>query len=752
MRSVLSKWNARAGASLLVLAATPAWAGQAPQPGADPALAGEIIVTAQQRKEPLRKVPLSITAIGSDTIQQEHITAFSDLAKLTPGYVAGSNYSFNRFSSLRGISNNQFGFADDPSIAMFVDGVYQGRGATGMQASAFYDVDRVEVIKGPQATLFGRSSIGGAISVMTNQPSTAAFSADAMLGVGAYGRIVTQDVVNIPITPDLAIRIAGDFEHHDPYFTNLNGGKLGKEDVKSGRFSLLYTGIRNLTVTFKATIEQRDENGALVQAAGLPAFTVDENLNETTDKANNSPTDAMLKLNYRFSNDLQVTSTTAYRDVRNQYATDYDGTNDVAGGPWTQHTSDKQFSQDLIFNLTHGKLTGIFGGSFFTEAQTGFVGNWVDANEAFTGYPAATIQPNSYADAFYEAGNTLGRFHGYSVFGDFTYEVLRGLRLTGGVRYNSDTKTYTQDIADPADLPQNAGKAFAGAYYNWGYWTSTPITSHRTWTNTAFRATVSYDVAPAITTYASFNQGWKAGGIDSFKATADAGFPFYFGEDISPANGHPATYNPEKSNSYEVGVKGHALANAVAFNLALYDFTYRDLQIAVQSGATVLVQNVGHAYGRGFEGDATLQPWSFLRLNGGLAYNFTKITDFAQDPAQIGQPLNMAPMWSGSAAATLIGRHIVPGELSYTVDTNFRSGYRVAQYTQETVPPMALLNMRVQYRTPDQRYSVSVFADNVLNKYTWAVAYAAIPFIAQVPTRTLPGDPRVIGVDFRAHF
>ena len=118
----------------------------------------EIIVTAQQRSQNLQDVPIAVTALRGEFLSDHQLNNFSDLALFTPGFVSAPDYGYIRNSSMRGISNNQFGFADDPSIAMFVDGVYQGRGGTGSQVNALYDVDRVEVVKGPQATLFGRSS------------------------------------------------------------------------------------------------------------------------------------------------------------------------------------------------------------------------------------------------------------------------------------------------------------------------------------------------------------------------------------------------------------------------------------------------------------------------------------------------------------------------------------------------------------------------------------------------------------------
>src|ERR1700681_1264538 len=163
----------------------------------------EIVVTAQHRAQSLQEVPISVTVLSGTTILESHLRDFSDLSLLTPSFTAGTDYGYIRNSSMRGISNNQYGFADDPSIAMYVDDVYQGRGASGMQINALYDIDRVEIIKGPQATLFGRSSIAGAISIIAAQP-TDTFSASGDLGAGQRDRLIARGAVNFPVSSNRA--------------------------------------------------------------------------------------------------------------------------------------------------------------------------------------------------------------------------------------------------------------------------------------------------------------------------------------------------------------------------------------------------------------------------------------------------------------------------------------------------------------------------------------------------------------------
>src|SRR6202163_387037 len=163
----------------------------------------EIVVTAQHRVQSLQEVPISVTVLSGAAILESHLRDFSDLSLQTPSFTSGADYGYIRNSSIRGISNNQYGFADDPSIAMYVDDIYQGRGASGMQINALYDIDRVEIIKGPQATLFGRSSIAGAISIIAAQP-TDTFSASGDLGAGQRDRLIARGAVNFPVSSNRA--------------------------------------------------------------------------------------------------------------------------------------------------------------------------------------------------------------------------------------------------------------------------------------------------------------------------------------------------------------------------------------------------------------------------------------------------------------------------------------------------------------------------------------------------------------------
>ena len=638
----------------------------------------EIVVTAQLRVQTLQEVPLSVTALSGTTLSENRIENFADLAQLTPGFVSSPNYGFIRNSSMRGISNNQFGFADDPSIAVFTDGVYQGRGGTGSIVNALYDVDRVEIVKGPQATLFGRSSIGGAINTILNQPVKGETLGSVELGIGERERVIARAMGNVPLTPDLTLRIAGNVENEDGYLRNLNGGgNLGYQRVAAGRAILRYNPDGGVDISLRGGIESRKQSGSVYQRIGLPKFTVDSTLRGNESFSIFDIKDAALRISVPVGDSLTLTSTTSYRDVANRYVEDYDAVAAVVGGPYFQSSDAELFQQDLVVNYDSGALSVVAGGSYFSEKLDAFVSNFVNETFAFTGVPAAGLLPSDYSQALREPGRLNGKFNGWSVFLDASYELVQNLTVTGGARYNYDRKRFTQDIPNPATQPQNPEVTFPGAFYNWGYFTSVPITSRKSWRDVAFRAALNFEASPDLNIYAAFNQGWKAGGIDSFRVqTTLPGFTQFFGQDAVAFGGLPSVYDPEQSDSYEAGVKGRFLDRKLLINLALYHYKYRDLQVSVQQGGSSVIENVGRARGNGVELETQLRPADWLDLFANAAYNDTKILSFPQIPNQVGLPLNHAPKWTAAAGGKITAPLGNSGALSFGGTVTYRSSYR----------------------------------------------------------------------------
>ena len=244
----------------------------APQAAAEPQeeVVGleEVVITAQKRQQSLQDVPLSVSAFTGDMLSEGRMADIRAIVDFTPGFSGNTADGFTDALSMRGISTNDFGIGGDPSVAMFEDGIWAGR--TGGVMTSMFDVERVEVVKGPQGTLFGRNSIAGAVSTFTNKPQSV-FGASAELSLADHEEIEANAMVNIPLGDEWAMRVAGYLLDNDGYLDNLAGGDdLGYHQVSAGRVSLRRSG-ETLDATLIAAYEDREQDPSVywVPAAGL---------------------------------------------------------------------------------------------------------------------------------------------------------------------------------------------------------------------------------------------------------------------------------------------------------------------------------------------------------------------------------------------------------------------------------------------------------------------------------------------------
>jgi iron complex outermembrane receptor protein len=715
----------------------------------------DVIVTSTHRAERLIDAPLAISVVGESTLVDNHVKDFSDIALLVPNFVSGSNYGYLRNSSMRGISSNQYGFADESSIAMYVDGVFQGRATAGNAVNAVYDIERIEVVKGPQASLFGHSAIAGAINMIRNQP-TDSLSQSYDVGLGERSRVLLRGVVNLPATDTLAVRFAVDSEHQDGYITNLNGGKLEPLDVRAGRVIARYTGIENLEASFSADYEERFQNGSTHAVVGLPDFTADITTVGDENYANFYIFDGGLNLKYHFTPSFTLTSDTTFRKVANAYIEKYDGLATVVAGPYSQSSTDRLVQQDFKLVYQEARTAAIGGLSIFDEHLTGFIGNWVDHTFAFTGKPATNLVPNDYSQAFFEDGYFKGHFSGWSAFLDGTVPLPRVDRLTATatIRYNYDRKGYTLDLPDPSTLPENVGKPFAGAYYNWGFFTSPPVELAHSWSNVSFRGALNFSIDERNVLYAQYSQGWKAGGIDTFRvANADSTYVPFLGMNATAHGATPNAYGPEASDNYELGLKGDVLERRLTYALDAYYFTYRDLQVPVYQSGGAVIKNIGAAEGRGLEVDAKYSPSEHWALFANGAYNYTRILRYEANATQVGLPLVQSPKLTSAAGTTYTTAAFGGGSRAFIgASLSQRGGFRTDTATTDTVDGYVLYNARIGYISASGRYTTKVFVDNIANKYTYSRFEQVTPFVYPVAAKSVIGPPRTIGIDVHASF
>jgi len=614
----------------------------------------EIVVTARRIAENLQSVPISITAFSGAQLQQQNARSVADVALLTPGLQIhyGTSTPAGAVFTIRGQVNQDPIANQDPSVGVYVDGLYWAR-AYGANADLL-DIQGVQVLKGPQGTLFGRNTTGGAILLTTNDPHL-----DGLSGLvsASYGRLnyrTVTGVINAPLVNDkLALRVAGQVIKRDGYIHDINNGvDLGNIDNYTIRSKILFKPTETLTIVLSGEwyrSKQLDEPQRLVYASptSLSAISTVAEVDGFATAgalgcfdpsgvgaacqtrasalfndsiAKNQGNNADLKTIPRSDVKTQTYGATAtlatsfgtikaiggYRHVQSFSENDNDGSRfsllDV--GPGLGYPGSYQDSADLsqysieavaTGKTLHNRLDFAAGVYYFHES-----GNDGSLTAAVT-----AISPTALL--------FLGKIKNdsKSVFGQATYHATCALSITGGIRVSVDDKRLasyngTFDLATGSTASVSCVVAPV-----------CPASRHNTFTGISYTASIDYQLRDGVLVYAKTAQGFRSGGENIRAASASSFVPF----------------NPEKANSYEGGVKSEFLDRRLRVNLAGYYTTLKDIQrtvtiITPSGGVSTAIRNAGQVdiYGGEFEANAVL--FGGFRIDGTVGYTHPKYIRF----------------------------------------------------------------------------------------------------------------------------
>ncbi|MBL4800946.1 MAG: TonB-dependent receptor [Emcibacter sp.] len=581
----------------------------------------EIIVTARKREEGLQNTPISITAISSEGLEKRQIISMDQVSNITPNLTINTSSAFSGSSQtpavfLRGIGQTDFTLNTDPGVGIYVDGVYISRSVGALLD--LVDVERVEVLRGPQGTLFGRNTIGGSISITSNKPADE-LSGKAKVTIGSDNWLIMSGNISLPISETLKAKITIQNQDRDGYVTRLSDGvKLGDDNSTSFRADLLWTPTEDLSFYLVGDYTTARENGAplsltqvneaapfvvihnnfvapgLVATLGNGAFYnsqyVTENLYETAGTEDvYSDLDVwglMLTAEYQ-SDNFSIKSITSYRNLESEFSRDGD-----ASPLLVNMTSDiynyDQFSQEVQFlgDGLEDKLNWILGLYYFEES--GENNNIVDF-----GY----LQ--------FRSGGTV-KNRSYAAFFQSSYDITDKLTLTAGLRYTDEQKKFdpvTFVVVQRVPLPVPPFPPFLN--YNDGQLLvpqGEVETGVKKWTP---MVNVAYQWTEELMTYATFSQGFKSGG---------------FTQRIFPALPAVPSFNPETVNVYEAGFKYSGLEGRMRLNGSAYYTDYSDLQVTVQIGVAPTTQNAAQAEIKGFELEMQLIPLDRVQVEFGIGY------------------------------------------------------------------------------------------------------------------------------------
>jgi iron complex outermembrane receptor protein len=746
----------------------------------------QVVVTARRREESIENVPISIAAFSGASLTERQITTTQGLTELTPNLQfspvapsSGNNTAGVIF--IRGVGETDFLASTDPGVGFYVDGVYFARSAG--TAVSLLDIDHVEVLRGPQGTLFGRNTLGGAIQVISNQPSFDKTQGSFSATFGDFRRREATGVLNIPLNDTLAIRFAATRRAQDGYVTNiLDGEDLGGVNTFAARGSVLWKPDSSFELLWATDYMSDHVNGTpnvfggintsapfvqfAAQNAGCPGYTgppapVPEIKDPrcpnnqflalgpyqvASDAHTHSQLDmwgSHLNATWHIADWMTFKSITAYRETQPYSVRDADNTPFIILE--TVNRDDiKQVTQEfqLLGNAFDSRLNWQAGAYYFHETDP-------------QDYPAyLPLPPVGALDTAAFIKN-----ESYALFTQESFDFTQELQLTVGLRYTNDTKEATPNFvpapANPAlgyghygvyivPYPTPSGlplacigppAAFVGlpcAGSNTSLYA--PVLNKTTDSKVTPMASLQYRWTPELMSYFSYSEGYKSGGFNTRIIQ-----PVFQPNDPSGRQQLPA-FGPETVTSYEVGAK--FATRGLRLSLALFDAKYRDIQIEVREGAAPVVENAGQASIKGLEleGTATL-PYGF-GIDLGLGYtnfHYDSLSNaLLQSEATLlpgGGLIDLSsmqaytPRWSGSLG--LSDRIDMPiGTFTPRVDASFRSLTFFDAANTIGQPAYEVYNASLRFADRSDRFNITAGVNNFTNKayrVSGASAFYATP-------------------------
>ncbi|WP_240334306.1 TonB-dependent receptor [Sphingobium estronivorans] len=583
----------------IAIVAAPAMAQEGADGAAPDSGLGEIVVTAQKRSESLQKTPISIVAMTSAMLEKKGIVDLTDLRSQVPALqvTPHPNSATTARVFIRGVGNNDDQITVDPSVAIYLDGIYIARGQ-GLSAE-IADVERIEVLRGPQGSLYGRNATGGAINYITRAPVLGEFHAKQSLTYGNYDQFRTRTSINVPIGDTLAVELAYLHSEKNGFVKNPGTGvdRWGDQRRDGYRAAVHWQPVDGLDLRYSYDRSDINDTPPYIVAAPFYPLVADRPSEGSPFVRNLERNDVRSQghnftASWEVSDTLTVKSLTGYRKLSNDTNQNY---LTGAAGPFPLiltgfNQNQKQWSEELqlIGSAFDKQLEYVLGAYYFDEK----------ANGTDFSIPAGRARLDRAATVNNRA---------YALYGQATWrpQFLDGLYVTGGLRWSRDERKATLDqtstplVGAPIVLPTGRGD--------------------NSFSNLAPSAVIGYNFTRDINFYAKYSKGYKTGGYNLRASTVQR-----FNEG----------FGPETLDSFELGLKSTWLDNRLRFNISAFRSNYKDIQTNVQTDpnnvAVTDVFNAGKARIQGLELELTAKPSDALTFSANYAYldaKFQQIND-----------------------------------------------------------------------------------------------------------------------------
>ena len=731
----------------------------------------EITVTAQLRSQSLQDVPIALQVVDRALIQDVAAEDMGDLNGFVPGLVVSGDSPTQPRYQIRGIQTGDFGVGTDPAVGVYVDGIYAAR--SGASMTAFNDIERIEVLKGPQGTLFGRNSAAGAISIVTTQPQD---EFDAMMRVrfGEYGKQYVEGMLNTPLGDKVALRINGVYNQSDGWMQDAATGQdLAPEENWAGRVALKWELSEDTSATLSWDHDNLDQLarpaiGLIPLAAGQtqvpypadPATYMDPRkapiYNDVVGNEESRQLDQVnLFIDHTFGS-VDFRSATSYRQFDTVNLEDEDGTNLINTYFDTGNIeSNESFYQEFRFSGQTGSVDWVAGVSYYNEKADQVsdthtftdsvdtlgtnLGIWEANGIPFPLYAGTTavladngIPVSLLGLPWREAMYNHGKFEALAAFGDMIWHMNAKTNLTLGLRYTQDTKEFTW-INGPHETPeldatiaglQQLGffDAFpvppeAYRFADFVFPIDTPpegVTRDNSWDDISPRVVLDYKINPDVMVFGSLSKGYKAGGYNSVEVASQ--------------------FDNEEVWNFETGIKSAFPQTGLTLNASLFYYVYDNKQSITltdidDSGVPEYLVDNSDEEAWGIDVDAQWRATDNFTLYGNVAFIDATYKDkqtLGTDPVDLsgeptGEPYLSAALgarysWAlGSAGSMdLSGRFAYRGESRCNADSEVQGSC-----AQETIfkvnEATQRMDVRLGWQSLDEKYGIAGFVTNLLD-------------------------------------
>jgi len=663
---------------------------------------GKVIVTAEKSESDLQKTPVTVTAIDGQDLRDQGISTLVNAVSLAPSVQVQQANNGPSFY-IRGVGTKVAAFGSASPVATYVDGMLQTQ--TPMVAAAMADVDRIEVLRGPQGTIYGRNATGGAVNVITRDPELGVASGSLGLTAGNYDTVRSQLALNLPLSSWAALRVVASTDHHSGYLSN----GLDDQDQKYARAKLLLQPTDKLRVILTAANLHTDSlgpgdvetpldgRGAWTAVDYHSAFAACSPNCKPFNRVNDTEYGAQVNWDLDFAD---LTYLVGHQDYADTYTQPFSGLWEYNHQPYTQDTDELRLS-----SKEDQPIRWVAGLYYLNSSNAGGYDHFYNFDQVQTTQVATDRSK--------------------AAFGQLTFDLADTLHLTAGLRYTHDFIHYSSYVGSTEDLYPASGLASGSSPFHYF----------------SYKVGLDWEYAPSAMFYTDVSTANKEGGV----------------------NQYVGAYKPEHIIAFEVGSKNRFLGDRLQLNTDAYIYHYTNYQLSYphylsNGNINVYMTNVGGT--TRVEGVESELDWLFTgsdRLGGSVAYEHSQFGDGQITESCTtsstgfcalylkGMPLPQAPSWS------LVGKYehywdfSDGGSLTAHVDGVHKSGYYVdvARFTGVYGEAYTVWNARLTYNSGNSRWSLSAYVNNIGNHPVLLEANPAGPSFY-----SMYGDPRTFGLSF----